>query len=219
MHMQGVEHTAAGAKIDEPERTAPTQAVQESESSQADALTTAAAAISLAQAQAQQATSASASPDPILVSPPVAAHPPQDQAFQAPALQTAISDISAIPASAPGPRASTSRATDTQQATPAPAPAPNSNVILGAAPLFAARPEIKLEVPTTSNALDTESSPPPSPSPVSDILWRLHDVFHNASGPAMYRLSDNDEVYLTELTRGYYKKFFGRVAEIKLRDC
>jgi hypothetical protein len=215
--MQGIEHTEAGAELAEPEAAAPTQAAQKSESSQADALATAAAAISLAQAQAQQATSANASPDPILVSPPGATHPPQDQAFQAPTLQMAISAISAIPAPAPEPRASTSRAPATQQATPA--PAPNSNVILGAAPLVAARPEIKLEVLIISNALDTESSPPLSPSPVSDILWRLHDVFHTASGPAMYRLSDNDEVYLTELTRGYYKKFFGRVAEIKLRDC
>ena len=210
--MQGIEHTAAGAELAEPEAPAPTQAAQNSESPQADALATAAAAISLAQAQAQQASTANASPDPIFVSPPVAAHPPQDQASQAPTIQKAIS---AIPAPAPGPRASTLQA----PATPAPAPAPNSNVILGPAPLVAARPETKLEVPTTSNALDTESSPPSSPSPVSDILWRLQDVFHTASGPAMYRLSDNDEVYLTELTRGYYKKFFGRVAEIKLRDC
>jgi hypothetical protein len=217
--MQGIEHTAAGAELAEPEAPAPTQVAQNSESSQADALATAAAAISLAQAQAQQARTANASPDPILVSPPVAAHPPQDQASQAPTIQKAISAISAISVPAPGPRTSTLQVPATQQATPAPAPAPNSNVILGPAPLVAARPETKLEVPTTSNALDTESSPPLSPSPVSDILWRLHDVFHTASGPAMYRLSDNDEVYLTELTRGYYKKFFGRVAEIKLRDC
>ena len=213
--MEGIEHTAAGAELAEPEAPAPTQAAQNSESSQADALATAAAAISLARAQAKQASTANASPNPILVSPPVAAHPPQDQASQAPTIQKAISAISAIPAPAPGPRASTLQA----PATPAPAPAPNSNVVLGPAPLVAARPEIKLEVPTTSNALDTDFSPPPSTSPVSDILWRLHDVFHTASGPAMYRLSDNDEVYLTELTRGYYKKFFGRVAEIKLRDC
>ena len=219
MHMQGVEHTTAGAELAEPEAAAPTQVAQKSESPQADALATAAAAISLAQAQAQQATSANASPAPIFVSPPVAARPPQDQASQAPILQKAISAISAIPAPTPGPRASTSKAPASQQVPPAPAPTPNSHVIVNAAPLVAARPEIKLEVPTTSTALDAESSPPPSPSPVSDILWRLHDVFHTASGPAMYRVSDNDEVYLTELTRGYYKKFFGRVAEIKLRDC
>lgn len=207
-HMQGVEHTAADAEIAGAGAAAPTQAAQKPQSSQADALVADAAPVSIsqAQAQAQQATSTNASLDPILVSPPVAAHPPQDQTSQAPTLQKAISAISAIHAPAPGPRAITSQAPATQQATSA--PAPNPHVIVAAAPLVAARPDIKLEVPPTNTALDTESSPPPSPSPVSDILWRLHDVFHTASGPAMYRLSDDDEVYLTELTRGCYKTFF-----------